>query len=440
MDLNRNNPDDALAMESKLDVDLVVVGQGYVGLPLAQEAVRAGMAVIGFDISEKVVDGLNSGRSHIDDLSDEDIAEMVNKGFTASADETVFSRAKAVVLCVPTPLSADGSPEMKYVTEAATSVADNISAGALVSLESTTYPGTTEDLLRPLFESRGYTIGEDLYLAFSPERINPGDPVYGFRNTPKVVGGSTSNCAAKAEEFYGRLVDRVVPVSGTREAEMTKLLENTYRHINIALVNEMVKACRLLDIDLREAIDAASTKPFGFQAFYPGPGVGGHCIPIDPNYLAYTFKTTLGSPFRFVELAQEINQSMPVYVHDRVGQILNRKRKSIADSTILILGVTYKADIADQRESPARPIGNLLVGSEADVKFHDPHVRSWNLDSDVVLTCVADLESAIESADLILLLQNHRDYESLKSLDSTVLDKVLDTRGLFRDIEMVHQL
>lgn len=421
--------------EQQNRIDLVVIGQGYVGLPLAQEASSSGLKVVGFDVNPGLVRSLNAGISHIDDLSDEDISTMRLQGYEASADPEVLSRADTIVVCVPTPLSKDGSPDMKYVESAAATVARHITRGTLVSLESTTYPGTTDGVLKPLMEEQGFTVGEDVYLAFSPERINPGDPIYGFRNTPKVLGGVTPACTKRAEEFYGKIVDRVVPVSGPKEAEMTKLLENTYRHVNIALVNELAKACRGLGIDLHEVVDAAKTKPFGFQAFYPGPGVGGHCIPIDPNYLSFTIKTELGSPFRFVELAQEINESMPRYVRDRIAEELNNHRKPIAGSNVLLLGVTYKPDIADQRESPAVPLGKLLFDSGADLCFHDPKVERWAVSSGVSLQCVDELDRAIAEADIVVLLQNHASYMDLDF--SAVSAPVLDTRGVLKRTQNV---
>lgn len=413
--------------EQQTSIDVVVIGQGYVGLPLAQEASASGLKVVGFDLNPGLVRSLNAGISHIDDVSDDDVSMMRSQGYEASDDPSELSRAENIVICVPTPLSKDGSPDMKYVESAATTVACHVTRGTLVSLESTTYPGTTEDVLRPLIEEQGFTIGEDIYLSYSPERINPGDPVYGFRNTPKVLGGLTPACTRRASAFYGQIVDRVVPVSGPKEAEMTKLLENTYRHVNIALVNELARACRGLGVDLHEVIDAAKTKPFGFQAFYPGPGVGGHCIPIDPNYLSFTIKTELGSPFRFVELAQEINDSMPRYVRDRISEELNTHRKPIAGSKVLLLGVTYKPDIADQRESPAVPLGKLLYDSGAELSFHDPRVERWTVAPGIALQRVEALDQAVAEADIVVLLQNHASYKDLDF--SSISAPVLDTRG-----------
>jgi nucleotide sugar dehydrogenase len=406
--------------------DLVVIGLGYVGLPLAQEASRAGLAVTGLDVSAGVVDGLNAGRSHVDDLSDADISEMLERGFTATTDASVIADAHAVVICVPTPLTPEGGPDLGAVLGATRAIGEHLQPGQLIVLESTTYPGTTDDEVRPVLEAGGLAAGRDFHLAFSPERIDPGNPEFGMRNTPKVVGGHTEACTDAAADFYSRFVDTVVRARGTREAEMAKLLENTYRHINIALVNEMARFCYELDIDLWDVIAAAKSKPFGFQAFYPGPGVGGHCIPIDPNYLSYQVQAKLGYPFRFVELAQEINAGMPSYVVRRIQDVLNDQGKALRGSRILLLGVTYKPDIADQRESPAKPIAVELRDKGAQVEFHDPHVVSWRLGAES-LACVDDLDSALDGADVVVLLQNHSDYD-LPSITARAAC-LFDTRG-----------
>ncbi|MFI0358024.1 nucleotide sugar dehydrogenase, partial [Actinomadura sp. 9N407] len=293
----------------------------------------------------------NAGHSHIDDVGDPEVGEMLAAGFTSSADENLLDSARTMIICVPTPLSDEGGPDLTAVKGAATTIARHLHTGDLVILESTTYPGTTDEVLRPLLEQgSGLVAGVDFHLAFSPERIDPGNPHYGVANTPKIVGGLTPGCAQAAAALYGKFVDQVVQAKGTREAEMAKLLENTYRHVNIALVNEMAVFCHELGIDLWDAIDCAATKPFGFQAFRPGPGVGGHCIPIDPNYLSYKVRS-LGYPFRFVELAQEINDRMPRYIVERAQQLLNTHGQALKNAHILLLGVTYKADIADQRET-----------------------------------------------------------------------------------------
>jgi UDP-N-acetyl-D-glucosamine dehydrogenase len=374
----------------------------------SQEAVRVGLNVTGLDSNKTIVDGLMAGRSHVDDLSDADVA-MVDAGFRATTNPSCIRETDVVVICLPTPQSEDGGPDLSVITTAAATVADHLTPGTLVILESTTYPGTTGDVLRPRLEETGLRLGEDFNLAYSPERIDPGNTAYGFRNTPKIVGGITPTCTGLAVEFYARLVDEVVVARGVREAETAKLLENTYRHVTIALVNEMAKFCHELDIDLWDVIRCASSKPFGFQTFYSGPGVGGHCIPIDPNYPSYTVRVNLGNPFRFVELAHEINHNMPAYVVGRAQDLLNSVSQPLRGSQLLLLGVTYKADIADERESPAVPLAKQLLDGGAEVSFHDPLVPRWTL-GDTDLARVEDLDEALASAGLVLLLQRHTCY------------------------------
>jgi UDP-N-acetyl-D-glucosamine dehydrogenase len=407
--------------------DVLVIGLGYVGLPLAIQAVRSGFRVTGYDTSEQKVAGLMAGRSHIDDMTDAEVAEMLAAGFRATADETTLQAQDVIVICVPTPLSEADGPDLSAVRAAAQTAGHLLKAGSLVSLESTTYPGTTEEIVRPLLEkASGLTGGIDFWLAFSPERIDPGNPVYGFRNTPKIVGGLTPPCTDAAEAFYARICDQVIRAKSSREAEMAKLLENTYRHVNIALVNEMLIFSRELDVDLWDAIRCAATKPFGFQPFYPGPGVGGHCIPIDPNYLSYKVRT-LGYPFRFVELAQEINGRMPGYVTDRAAELLNRHAQPVNGAKVLLLGVTYKRDIADQRESPARPLARKLLNRGADLSYHDPYVPDWQVDGQSIARA-NDLEAALAGADLVILLQAHRAYDLAQLTRAARL--LLDTRGV----------
>lgn len=406
---------------------LVVIGQGYVGLPLAQAASGAGFTVWGFDLNDQVVDGLNAGSSHVDDVSNADVAAMLAVGYRASSDPTVIAGADVVTICVPTPLGGDGGPDLAAVIGATQAIAGNLTRDTLVVLESTTYPGTTEDVVLPLLTASGLTHDEDFFLAFSPERVNPGFTEFGMKNTPKLVGGVSAGSAARATEFYGSFIDEVVVLSGVKEAETAKLLENTYRHVNIALVNEMARFCHDLDIDIWEVIRGAATKPFGFQAFQPGPGVGGHCIPVDPNYLSHRVRTRLGYPFRFVELAQEINTGMPRYVVERVGELLNERGQSVNGSRVLLLGVTYKPDIADRRETTAIPVARILLAKHALVSFHDPLVATLDVD-DQVLTAVDDLEASVRDADVVILLQAHRSYD----LDALVgqTDLFFDTRGV----------
>ncbi|MDP7066080.1 MAG: nucleotide sugar dehydrogenase, partial [Acidimicrobiales bacterium] len=329
---------------------LTIVGLGYVGLPLAQEACRSGLTVVGLDTEQAVAASLSSGESHIDDVDSTGVAEMLAAGFNATTDSACIRDSGVVVICVPTPLDEDGTPDLGAVKAATRTVSEHLQPGSLVVLESTTYPGTTEDTVRPLLESgSGLTAGSDFNLAYSPERIDPGNPVWGLRNTPKIVGGLTPACTERAIQFYEQIVDTVVPTVGLREAEFAKLLENTYRHINIALINEMAVFCHEVGIDLWAAIDAAATKPFGFQAFHPGPGVGGHCIPIDPNYLSWVAKR-VGYRLRFVELAEEVSERMPAYVARRVQDSLNRMSRPLNGSHVVLAGVSYKANVSDQRE------------------------------------------------------------------------------------------
>jgi UDP-N-acetyl-D-glucosamine dehydrogenase len=413
-------------VEPGVPSDLLVIGLGYVGLPLAREAALSGLKVAGFDLSPAVVTTLNSGRSHVGDVTDADVAKMLDGGFRATARAEDIDGADTVVICVPTPLTADNGPDLQAVRAATEMTGRMLGPGMLVVLESTTYPGTTDEVVCPILEkASGLTAGLDFSLAFSPERIDPGNEHYGIRNTPKVVGGHTTSCTDAAAAFYGKLCDQVVRARSAREAEMAKLLENTYRHVNIALVNEMSAFCHELGIDLWDSIRCAATKPFGFQAFYPGPGVGGHCIPIDPNYLGYKVRT-LGYPFRFVELAQEINGRMPAQVADRAAEVLNLDSKAMRGARILLLGVTYKRDVADQRESPAAVLGAKLGRRGADLAYHDPHVGAWSPGGTAVRRAT-DLRAEVSGADLVILLQDHSGYD----LDdiSRRARRILDTRG-----------
>lgn len=407
---------------------VTIVGQGYVGLPLAQAASAAGWKVFGLDVSDVVVARLNSGESHIDDLSDEDIHEMLDNGYRATTDAAVISDSNIVVICVPTPLGEAGAPDLKYVESACQNVGENLTKDTLVILESTTYPGTTEDFCVPIFESKsGLRAGTDFQVSFSPERVDPGSTQFGIKNTPKLVGGINPLSTERTVAFYSDFVDEVVPLSGTREAESAKLLENTFRHVNIALVNELTRVFHEMGIDVWEVIRGAATKPFGFMKFTPGAGVGGHCIPIDPGYLSYEVRRNLGYPLRFVELAQEINNSAPNYVVQRIAELLNKDRKPISGSTVLLLGVTYKPNISDQRESPAVPIAEELLKKGANLKYHDPFVEGWRLNSGDTLMRSSDLKEAVESADVVVLLQGHSQYDLEEIEEDSKL--FLDTTG-----------
>lgn len=414
-------------MDSK-QVHLVVIGLGYVGLPVVLEAVQAGIQCVGLDNSSRIVTGLNAGTSHVDDISDEEVAKLLSLGFQATSDPSVLQNANVIVICVPTPLREDQSPDLGAVTSASQAIRDFLHPGMLVVLESTTYPGTTDGLVRGILEESGLIAGCDFNLAFSPERIDPGNPQYGLKNTPKVVGGFTPACTERAANFYSLFVDTVVRTRGTREAELAKLLENTYRHVNIALVNEMSIFCHELGIDLWDSIDAAATKPFGFTAFYPGPGVGGHCIPIDPNYLSYQVRS-LGYQFRFVELAEEISNRMPGYVVRRIQDLLNEHSQSLKGAKVLLLGLTYKPNISDQRETPSRDVANLLIGKGALVTGFDPHVSHFDVDTGD-LPLATDLKVALGDCDVAVLLQTH----SVFDLDeiARLAPKVFDTRGRMR--------
>ncbi|RKT89229.1 nucleotide sugar dehydrogenase [Saccharopolyspora antimicrobica] len=408
-----------------MSLDLVVVGLGYVGLPLAVRAAEAGLATAGLDISDAVVEGLNAGRSHVGDVSREAVAELLASGFRAGTDPAVIGTADTVVICVPTGLSDDGEPDLAAVRSAACAVADHLRPGMLVVLESTSYPGTTEETVLPLLEERsGLAVGSDFHLVFSPERIDPGNAAFGVRNTPKVVGGVTPLCAKYGATFYGRFVDSVVVARGTREAELAKLLENTYRYVNIALVNEVSQFCDQVNIDVWDVLRCAGTKPFGYVPFDPGPGVGGHCIPIDPLYLASKAREE-GFTFDVLSAAREVNDRMPRHIVDRAEELL--REKPIRGSRVLLLGVTYKRDVADTRESPAFPVARELCERGAEVLFHDPHVKSFTVDG-APMAKVDDVESAFASADLAILLQAHAEYNT--GMLSRAACPLLDTRGV----------
>lgn len=418
---------------------LLVVGQGYVGLPMALRAAEKGFDVIGLDLNMTVVEQLNAGKSHIDDVSDAEVVAALENRYRASSNPGDIAEADIVVVCVPTPLSDEGGPDLRAVEGAADSIGQYVKPGALVILESTTYPGTTEEAFAPRVTRGELEVGKDVFIAFSPERIDPGNPTYGVQNTPKVIGGMTEECTKRACEFYGAFIDTVVPVRGTKEAETAKLLENTFRHVNIALVNEMVRFCQDLDIDLWEAIDAAATKPFGYMAFRPGPGVGGHCIPVDPTYLSHRVKAKLGYAFRMVELAQEINEAAPSYVAERLTRMLNDQKLAVNGAKILMLGVTYKSNIADTRESPADPLAAQLLTLGADLSFSDPFVTTWRPHGvDATFEGRSDAAQAAREADVVVLLQPHKAFD----LDAIVAagTSILDTRGVLAAADNVVRL
>lgn len=415
---------------------LVVIGQGYVGLPMALRAAEKGFSVVGLDTQSSLVEALNSGRSHIGDVSDDDLKAGLVDGYFATTDASCLADADVIVVCVPTPLSSGGGPDLGAVKNAARAIGQHIQPKTLVILESTTYPGTTQEVFAPLVLGTDLQVGTDVKIAFSPERIDPGNQTYGVQNTPKVVGGLTPECTRAARDFYAEFVDVVVEAKGAKEAEMAKLIENTFRHVNIALVNEMLRFSHELGIDLWDAIDCAATKPFGHMAFRPGPGVGGHCIPVDPSYLSHRVKAQLGYAFRMVELAEEINMAAPLYVATRLWEALNEHKIAVNGAKVLLVGVTYKPNVADSRESPAGPLVERLASWGAEISYHDPFVPQWEVQTARGLSCftsVDDVYSTAKLADIVVLLQPHSAYdlERLVAIGSLVLDTrgVLGTAG-----------
>ncbi|MFD6760919.1 nucleotide sugar dehydrogenase [Streptomyces roseolus] len=405
--------------------EVAVVGLGYVGLPLARRACEAGLATVGFDVDAEVVEGLGRGRSHIEDIPDADVAAMRAVGFRATTDPSVLAGAHTVVICVPTGLTPGGEPDLLPLTTAVRTVARHLEPGVLVCVESTSHPGTTEEIVRPLLEAHGLRVGEDFHLAYSPERIDPGNRRYSLRTTPKVVSGCTKLCAKHATAFYERLVDEVVVAAGTREAEMAKLLENAYRYVNIALVDEVALYCDRVGIDVWDVLRCADTKPFGYSAFRPGPGVGGHCIPVDPRYLM-SHAAEQGFTFHTLGAARAVLDTMPEHVAGRARDVLLAAGKDPAGARVTLLGVAYKADISDTRESPAYPVARALGALGVRLSYHDPYVGRFEVDGVPVprrRTC----EQALADSDLVVLLQEHAAY---RSADWDGADcPVLDTRG-----------
>ena len=405
---------------SKFKQDLGVIGLGYVGLPLVVESCNSGLKVFGYDNNSDKVKKLQNGTSPIEDISDQMLKKALQKDLTISDSPEALKDCEYIVISVPTPLT-DYQPDLSYVKAAARTIAENISKDQVIILESTTYPGTTIEVLIPEIESISeLKAGKDFHVGYSPERIDPGNETWNFKNTPKVISGIDDNSTKKIKNFYEKIIDEVVEVSGTKEAEMVKLLENTYRHVNIAFINELAILCNMLDIDIWEVVEAAKTKPFGFESFRPGPGVGGHCIPIDPNYLS--FKTRqIGKPVRFVELAQEINNTMPSYIVSRILEKMNSLQKPMKNSNILILGVAYKKDISDTRESPSIDIIENLVSKGVNVSFYDPYVES--LDLNVSVNKEQDI-SNFDNYDLILFHTSHSEFSKInfQEMDVPIFD------------------
>ncbi len=408
---------------------VAVAGLGYVGLPLAVEFAEAGFRVLGLDVDESKVRTLNAGRSYIDDVPPDSVSRLVEAGMLrATSDYQDLRAADAISICVPTPLRKTRDPDMSYIIQAARSIAEICQPGMLIVLESTTYPGTTEELILPKITRERLDIGKEVFVAYSPERIDPGNRQYSVRNTPKVVGGITNNCAEVARALYQAAVDTIVSVSSPTAAEMVKLLENTFRAVNIGMVNEMALMCDKLDIDVWEVINAAASKPFGYMPFYPGPGLGGHCIPVDPHYLSWKLRT-LDYNARFIELASEVNASMPLYVLDKITQALNDQEKSVRGSQLLILGAAYKRDVDDVRESPALDIISLLRQRGAEVAYCDPHVAELQLDPETRLKAANYSPALLRSADCVVVVTDHSafDWQEIAA-NSTV---IVDTRHVY---------
>jgi UDP-N-acetyl-D-glucosamine dehydrogenase len=410
----------------KHEARITVIGQGYVGLPLAIAFAHAGFKVVGLDNSREKVEALNQGRSPIPDVPDEELQKERAAGrYSATTDYSVLADTDAAIVCVPTPLRKTKDPDISYVISAAEELAEHLHPGQLVVLESTTYPGTTEEILLPMFSDKGGEAGVDFFLAFSPERIDPANANFKVRDIPKVVGGVTGECSKLASQLYRTIVPKVLEVSSPRVAEMAKLYENVFRNVNIALANELALMCHRLGVNTREVIDAAATKPFGFMTFHPGPGVGGHCIGIDSQYLAWKMKLN-GYDARFIHLAEEINQSMPSRVVQMTADALNNRQRSLKGAKVLALGVAYKPNVGDIRESPALEVIHLLQQRGAEVTYADPHVPSIGYNGSQLSAVIAD-EAAIKAADCVVILTDHKDFDYKQIAGDASL--VVDTRN-----------
>jgi UDP-N-acetyl-D-glucosamine dehydrogenase len=408
-----------------------VIGLGYVGLPLAMEMLAAGFNVIGIDLDRNKIAALKERRSYIRDVDDQSIFDAISsERFFPTSDFSNLANADAVSICVPTPLSKSRDPDISFILAATEEIRKYLRKGQLIVLESTTYPGTTEELILPELAGSGLKVGTDFYLAFSPERIDPGNKAFTTRNTPKIVGGITPDCTQIAHLFYSQFIEKVFPVTSTKCAEMVKLLENTFRSVNIGMVNEMAQMCDLLGVDVYEVIDAAATKPFGFIPFYPGPGLGGHCIPIDPHYLAWKLKA-LNFQARFIELASEINGMMPAVVINLVADGLNRSAKSIRNSKILVLGVAYKKNVSDCRESPALDVMRMLSEKGADLIYNDPYVGTLRFGKNTLKSTELSSDT-IAKQDCVIILTDHSDYD-FKQITATAR-LVIDTRNATKDL------
>ena len=399
---------DLLGRIQRRDAKIAVIGQGYVGLPLAMRASTVGYHVVGFEVAPERVASLRAGRSHVGDVSDGELKAALARGYLPTEDENDLQAFDVAVISVPTPLT-HGLPDLSFIESAATTVGRRLTEGACVVLESTTYPGTTEELVAPILERESGLTRDCFLLGYSPERIDPGNPNYSFENTPKVVSGDRRESLEVVDTFFSSLVNRTVPVANCAEAELVKLLENTFRHVNIALINELAKFARGLDVDIWRAIDAAATKPFGFMRFTPGPGVGGHCLPIDPSYLAWRVREHLGQSFRFVELANDINDHMPDYVQKRISDLLARSGKSINGASVLLLGLAYKASTSDWRESPSVKVAHLLADAGARIMICDPHIE-FERAGEFAPKLAEFSDRVLSSADLVVVLVDHPEF------------------------------
>ena len=428
----KKKADNLLSKITTRKANVGVVGLGYVGLPLSIALVDAGFSVTGFDISERKVKLISSGKSDIDDISDAQVKAAVATGrFKATLDWKEVAGIDVISICVPTPLSKTKDPDVSFILAAVDAIGNYLKKGALVVLESTTYPGTTEELILPRLGEVGLKIGRDFHLAFSPERVDPGNKWYDTKNTPRVVGGVTPACTKLAKEFYKQTISEVVEVSTTRAAEMVKLLENTFRSVNIALVNEVALMCARLGINVWEIIDAAATKPFGFMPFYPGPGLGGHCIPIDPHYLSWKLKS-LNYYARFIELAGDINSHMPEYVVQQIANVMNEyQTKALNKAKVLVLGVAYKADIKDLRESPALDVIKLLEDQGTTVYYNDPYVPEFSI-NDRLYKSARLTTALLQKVDLTVIVTNHTSYNYQWIADNAKL--IYDTRNATKKV------
>ena len=419
-------------LETK-DVRFGVVGLGYVGLPLAVEFANENFKVTGIDIDESKVNKLKNGKNYISDVNDDELKRAVKNGYIkATTDFSVIKDLDFISICVPTPLNKLKDPDMSFIQNSMTEITKYLHKDLIIVLESTTYPGTTKEFLLPILEKTGLKVGKDIYLAFSPERVDPGNKIYKTKNTPKVLGGITSKCTEYSKKVYDQVFDKVVPVSSAETAEMTKLLENTFRMINIGLVNEMAMVCDKLGVDVWEVIDAAATKPFGFMKFYPGPGLGGHCIPIDPHYLSWKMKS-LNYKIRFIDLAAEINTAMPEYVIQNVLNGLNHHKKSINGSSVLLIGMAYKKNIEDLRESPSIDIYNLLVEKGAKVNYHDPYCPIVKVDGNSELKSKKLTEKLLQNSDVVVITTDHSNIDYQFIVDNAKL--VVDTRNVTKKLK-----